>query len=50
VDHLAGRHRAFDGIEELDEFMMPVARHATANDLASSMSRAANSVVVPLRL
>jgi hypothetical protein len=34
MDHLAGRHRALDGIEELDEILMPVVRHAAADDLA----------------
>ena len=34
VDHLAGRHRALDGVEELDELLMPVVRHAAADDLA----------------
>ena len=24
VDHLAGRHGTFDGVEELDEILMPV--------------------------
>jgi hypothetical protein len=33
VDHLAGRHRALDGVEELDEILMPV-RHAAADDLS----------------
>ena len=32
VDHLAGRHRALDGVEEADEFLVPVALHAWADD------------------
>jgi hypothetical protein len=47
MDDLAGRDLAFDRVEETDEFLMPVAPHAAAGDLPS---RAANSVVVPLRL
>jgi hypothetical protein len=38
---------ALDRVEEMDESLMPVALHAAAGDLPS---RAANSVVVPLRL
>lgn len=34
VNHLAGRHRALDGIQEADELLMPVLRHAAADDLA----------------
>ncbi len=34
VDRLVGRHFAFDGIEKADEFLMPVALHAAADDLA----------------
>src|SRR5271167_4113770 len=32
VDRLVGRHRALDGIEEADEFLMGMALHATAED------------------
>src|SRR5215469_9969545 len=32
VDQLAGRDLALDGIEEADEFAMPVALHAATND------------------
>ena len=32
VDRLVGRRRAFDGVEEADEFLMGVALHATAED------------------
>ena len=31
MDHLAGRHRALDGVEEADELLMPVALHAAAD-------------------
>ncbi len=34
VDHLAGRHGSLDGRDEADELLMPVARHAAADDLA----------------
>src|SRR5262249_47302948 len=34
MDDLAGRHLGLDGIEEADEFLMPVALHAAADDLA----------------
>ena len=50
VDQFAGRHRALDGIEEPDEFLMGVALHAAAEDMPSSTLRAANRVVVPWRL
>jgi hypothetical protein len=34
VDDLAGGNLGFDGIEEPDEFLMPVALHAAADELA----------------
>src|SRR5687767_15931039 len=34
VDHLAGRHRALDRVEEPDELLMSMARHALADDRA----------------
>ena len=34
VDQLAGRHRAFTGIEEADELLVAVPRHALADDAA----------------
>ena len=34
VDQLAGRHGGLDPIEEADELLMPVARHALADDAA----------------
>jgi hypothetical protein len=34
VDHLAGRHRPFDRVEEGDELLMRVLRHAAADHLA----------------
>jgi hypothetical protein len=34
VDRLVGRYLALDGIEKTDEFLMPVALHATPDDLA----------------
>ena len=30
VDHLAGRHGGLDGVEEAQEFLLPVALHAAA--------------------
>jgi hypothetical protein len=32
VDRFVGRHRALDGVEEVDEFLMGMALHATAED------------------
>jgi len=32
VDRFVGRHRALDGVEEADEFLMGMALHATAED------------------
>ena len=34
MDHLAGRHGALDGIQKADELLVPVARHALADDAA----------------
>ena len=34
VDHLAGRHRALDGIQKTDEILVPVALHAAADHRA----------------
>ncbi len=34
VDRFVGRHRALDGIEKADEFLMPVALHPAPDDLA----------------
>ncbi len=34
MDRLVGRDLALDGIEEADEFLMPVALHAAPDDLA----------------
>ena len=34
MDRLVGRHLALDGIEKADEFLVPVALHAAADDLA----------------
>ena len=34
VDQLAGRHGALDGVEEADELLVPVPRHALADDAA----------------
>ena len=34
VDQLAGRHGALDGIEEADELLVAVPRHALADDAA----------------
>jgi hypothetical protein len=34
MDRLIGRHLALDGIEKADEFLVSVALHAAADDLA----------------
>jgi hypothetical protein len=34
MDRLAGRHLTLDGVEKADEFLMPMALHAAADDLA----------------
>ena len=34
VNELAGWHRGLDPVQETDEFLMPVALHAAADDLA----------------
>ena len=34
VDHFAGRNLSLDGVEEPDEFLMPMALHVLADDLA----------------
>ena len=34
VDHLAGRTDHFDGCDQADKLLMPMARRAAANDLA----------------
>ena len=34
VDHLAGRNGPVDGCDEADELLMPMTRHAAADDLA----------------
>jgi hypothetical protein len=34
VDDLAGRNLRLDGVQEADEFLMPVALHVAANDSA----------------
>jgi hypothetical protein len=34
MDHFAGGHLGFDGVEEADELLMPVALHTAANDSA----------------
>ena len=50
VDQLAGGHVALDPIEEADELLVAVALHALPDHRPSSTLRAANRVVVPLRL
>ena len=50
VDRLVGRHLALDGIEKADEFLVPVALHAAADDFALEDIEDANRVVVPWRL
>jgi hypothetical protein len=34
VDQLAGRHRGLDPVQETDEFLVAMARHALADDRA----------------
>ena len=50
VDHLAGRDRALDGVKKADELLVGVPWHAAADQVPSRVLRAANRVVVPLRL
>ena len=50
VDRFVGLHRALDGIEKADEFLMPVALHTAPDDLALKDVGSANRMVVPLRL
>ena len=51
VDHLAGRHRALDRVEEADELLVPVALPCSGRSrVPSSTLSAANRVVVPWRL
>jgi hypothetical protein len=45
-----GRGVLIDQFEKAQEFAMTMARHATPDNLPSSMFSAANRVVVPLRL
>jgi hypothetical protein len=40
VDRLAGRDLALDGVQKPDELLMPVALHATADDLAQEAREA----------
>ena len=47
--HVAGE-LLVERAQELQKLLMPVARKALANHFACKVSRAANSVVVPLRL
>lgn len=50
VDGLAGRHFGVDGIEEANERLVAVPLHVAAEKVPSRTLRAANRVVVPLRL
>ena len=50
VDRFVGRHLTFDGIEKADELLMRWRCIQRPMTLPSRMSRAANRVVVPLRL
>src|SRR5260370_24968114 len=45
VDRLAGRDLALDGVQKPDELLMPVALHATADDLALHHVEAGEQVV-----
>jgi hypothetical protein len=50
VDHLAGRDGPLDGCDEADELLMPMARHAAADDLAFEHAERGEQVVGPWRL
>lgn len=50
VDHFSGRDGPLDGVEELDQSLMGMLGHATTDDGPVETLRAANRVVVPLRL
>ena len=50
MDPLADRHRAVDGVEKADEFLMGVALQATAVDDAVERVERGEQVVVPCRL
>jgi hypothetical protein len=50
VDHLAGWHGPLNGCDEADELLMPMARHAAADDLALEHAERGEQVVVPWRL
>jgi hypothetical protein len=50
MDDLAGGDLGFDGIEEANEFLMPVALHAAADNFAFEHVEGGEEVVVPLRI
>ena len=50
MHHLAGWRLALDGIQEAEELLVAVALHTAPITVPSSTLRAANRVVVPLRL
>jgi hypothetical protein len=50
MDRLAGGNGAFDGVEELDEVLVGVLGMQRPMTVPCRTSRAANRVVVPLRL
>jgi len=50
MDRFTGRDGAFYFVEEADEFLMSVALHILPQTVPLSTLRAANSVVVSLRL
>jgi hypothetical protein len=50
VDDLANRHLGLDGVEKADEFLVPMALHAAADDLALKHVERGERVVVPWRL
>ena len=50
VDGLTGRQFGVDSVEKADELLMPVTLLFLPMTMPSSTLRAANSVVVPLRL
>jgi hypothetical protein len=50
VNELAGRHGGLDAVEETDEFLVAMTRHALAITVPSRTLSAANSVVVPCRM
>jgi hypothetical protein len=47
MDRLSFRNLGLDGVEETDELLMPVSRHAAAGHLAFQHVESSEQVVVP---